>query len=178
MRHFEKTLDSKTIYDGKIIKVLCDQALLEDGSLAVREVVRHKGAVAVLAVDGDGSTFFVKQFRYPFGQVLLEAPAGKLEAEENPLACAKRELREECGIAAEKWTELGPFFSSPGFCDEVIWLFLAENISEVGQSLDEDEFLDVIKLPLKGAVDMVLKGAIPDGKTQALVLRAENLIGR
>ena len=172
MGHFEKTLDSETIYDGKIIKVLRDRALLEDGSSTLREVVRHKGASAVLALDSGGNAFFVKQFRYPIGQALLEAPAGKLDPGEEPLACAKRELREECGLEAAKWTELGPMLSSPGFCDEVIWLFLAGELSEVGQNLDEDEFLDVVRIPLAEARQMVLSGAVPDAKTQVLVLKA------
>lgn len=176
MGHFEKTLDSETVYDGKIIKVLRDQALLEDGSSALREVVRHRGAAAVLALDGGGNAFFVKQFRYPLGRVLLEAPAGKLDPGEEPLACAKRELSEECGLEGARWTELGPMLSSPGFCDEVIWLFLAEELSEVGQKLDEDEFLDVVKMPLDEAYRMALSGALPDAKTQVLVLRAAEIL--
>ncbi len=178
MQHFEKTLDSETVYDGKIIKVLRDKALLEDGSAATREVVRHQGASAVLAVDGEGRAFFVKQFRYPVGRVLFEAPAGKIDPGEAPLACAKRELAEECGVAAKKWTELGPLLSSPGFCDEVIWLFLAEELSDVGQNLDSDEFLDVVKMPLREAREAVLKGAVPDAKTQVLVLKTAEILGK
>lgn len=170
--HFEKTMDSETVYDGKIIKVLRDSVLLEDGKSALREVVRHKGAVAVLALDEGKNAYFVKQFRYPVGRELLEVPAGKLEGFELPLDCAKRELLEECGLSAENWTELGPYLSSPGFCDEVIWLFVAQNLTQKDQNLDEDEFLDIIKIPFAEAVEKVLRGSVPDGKTQALVLRA------
>lgn len=173
--HFEKTLDSETVYDGKIIRVLRDEALLEDGKTAVREVVRHGGAVAVLALDGDKNAYFVRQFRYPIGRELLEVPAGKTEPGEVPLASAKRELSEECGLTAEKWTELGPFLSSPGFCDETIWFFLAEELTEEEQHPDEDEFLDVVKMPLSEAVRKAVSGIFPDGKTQALVLRAAAL---
>ena len=170
--HFEKTTDSETIYDGKILRVSRDTVLLENGKPAFREVVRHKGAVAILALDQEKNAYFVKQFRYPVDRELWEVPAGKLEGFELPLDCAKRELREECGLLAENWTELGPYLSSPGFCDEVIWLFVAENLTQGEQQLDEDEFLDVFKIPLAEAVEKVLRGSVPDGKTQALVLRA------
>ncbi len=176
MRHFEKTLDSALVYDGKIIKVLRDEALLENGAAAVREVVRHKGAVAVLAVDEGGSAFFVRQFRYPIGQELLEAPAGKLEAGENPLDCAKRELLEECGVAAEGWIELGPIYTSPGFCDEAIWLFLARGLSQKAPSPDEDEFLDIVKMPYAEALQKAQTGFFRDGKTQLLVLRCAEML--
>ncbi len=175
MKHFEKTLDSETIYDGKIINVVRDTVILENGGSSVREVVHHKGAAAVMAIDNAGRAFFVRQFRYAVGRTLFEVPAGKLDPDELPLDCAKRELSEECGIAAEKWTELGPFISSPGFCDEVIWLFLAEDLYKTRQNLDEDEFLDVVQMPLSEAKELVLKGAVPDGKTQALVLKAAEI---
>ncbi len=176
MRHFEKTLDSSVVYDGKIIKVLRDEALLENGAAAVREVVRHKGAVAVLAADDSGNVFLVRQFRYPIGQELLEVPAGKLEAGEIPLECARRELLEECGVTAESWTELGPIFTSPGFCDEVIWLFLAKKLSQRGQHLDADEFLDAEKMPFAEAVIKARAGFFRDGKTALLILRCEGLV--
>ena len=176
LRHFEKTLGSSVVYDGKIIKVLRDEVLLENGAESVREVVRHKGAVAVLAVDGDGSVYFVRQFRYPVGRELLEVPAGKLKAGENPLECATRELFEECGVAAESWTELGPIYTSPGFCDEVIWLFFAKELSPVGQCLDEDEFLDVVKMPFAEVLQKAEAGAFTDGKTQLILLRCKDKI--
>lgn len=176
MRHFEKTLDSSVVYDGKIIKVLRDEALLENGAAAVREVVRHKGAVAVLAADDSGNVFLVRQFRYPIGQELLEVPAGKLEAGEIPLECARRELFEECGVTAESWTELGPIFTSPGFCDEVIWLFLAKKLSLREQHLDADEFLDAEKMPFVEAVIKARTGFFRDGKTALLILRCEGLV--
>ncbi len=170
--HFEKTLDSETVYDGKIIKVQRDEVLLENGKTALREVVRHCDAVAVLALDGEKNAYFVRQFRYPIGRELFEVPAGKMEPFEIPLDCAKRELSEECGLTAEKWTELGPFLSSPGFCDETIWFFLAEDLNETKQHPDEDEFLDVIRMPFDEAVQKAVSGVFPDGKTQALILRA------
>lgn len=174
LRHFEKALNSSVVYDGKIIRVLRDEIILENGAESVREVVRHKGAVAVLAADADGSIYLVRQFRYPVGRELLEVPAGKLEAGESPLECAKRELLEECGVVAESWAELGPIYTSPGFCDEVIWLFFAKELSPVGQHLDDDEFLDVVKMPFAEALKKAEAGAFTDGKTQLILLRCKN----
>ena len=111
----EKKINSTEIYDGHILKVYKDDVSL-DGKPAIREVVRHKGAAAILAIDEHGDAFFVEQFRYPVNMPLFEVPAGKIDPGETPLECAKRELLEECGLSAKKWTELGPMFSSPGFC--------------------------------------------------------------
>lgn len=175
LKFFEETIDSEEIYNGKILRLIKDKVLLENGKTALREVIRHCGAAAVLPFDGEGNAYFVEQFRYPVGQKLFEVPAGKIDLGETPLECAKRELAEECGLFAEEWVELGPVFTSPGFCDEAIWLFSAKKLSETTASPDEDEFLNVVKIPFSEAVKMVRSGKIPDLKTQALVLRAENL---
>lgn len=171
----EEKISSAEIYDGHIIKVFKDEVSLE-GKKAVREVVRHKGAAAILALDGEGNAFFVEQFRYPVGKALFEVPAGKIDEGETPLECAKRELFEECGITAKKWTELGPMFSSPGFCDEAIYLFAAAELSQSAPNPDEDEFLDVIKMPLEEAYRHLEEGLVPDAKTQILILRGRELI--
>ena len=180
MRHFEKTLDSALVYDGKIIKVLRDEALLENGAAAVREVVRHKGAVAVLAVDEGGSAFFVRQFRYPIGQELLEAPAGKLEAGEHSAehfaGAARRELREETGAVCSRLTFIGDFYSSPAILDEVIHMYLAEGLTIGEASPDDDEFLDILCVPLDELCDMIARGDIADGKTQAAVLKVKYIL--
>ena len=173
----EKKLNSEMVYDGKIIKVFKDDVSLGEKVKSVREVVRHKGATAILAVDSDKNAFFVEQFRYPVDMPLFEAPAGKIDPGEKPFECAKRELFEECGVTAEKWTELGPMLSSPGFCDEVIYLFLAEELSESAPNPDDDEFLDIKKIPLKTVLESVRKGEIPDAKTQILVLRVCDILG-
>lgn len=173
----EKKISSAEIYDGHIIKVFRDEVSLGDAGNALREVVRHKGAAAILAVDEQGEAYFVEQFRYPVDRALFEAPAGKIDEGEAPLECAKRELLEECGILAEKWTELGPMLSSPGFCDEVIHLYLAEGLSQSSPDPDEDEFLDIIKLPLSEALARLRKGEIPDAKTQILILRGCDILG-
>lgn len=173
----EKKIDSTLVYDGKIIKVFKDSVSLEGASDSVREVVRHKGATAVLAVNEEGFAYFVEQFRYPIEKPLFEVPAGKIDDGETPLECAKRELLEECGLLAETWTDLGPMLSSPGFCDEVIHLFLAENLSEGSPDPDEDEFLDIVKLPLAEVLGRLRKNLIPDAKTQVLILRGCDILG-
>lgn len=173
----EKKLESEKIYEGRIVKVYKDIVSLGESKTAFREVVRHCGAAAVLAADENGRAFFVEQFRYPVDMPLFEAPAGKIDPGETPLECAKRELSEECGVTAKKWTGLGPMFSTPGFCDEVIHLFLAEDLSESAPHLDEDEFLDIRKIPLKEVLEDVRAGKIPDAKTQILVLRAADILG-
>ncbi len=175
----EKTVSSQTIFEGKIIKVTLDQARLPDGSLAAREVVYHPGGVAVLALDGDGTVYLVKQFRYPIQQLLLELPAGKLDhgSEEDILLGAKRELSEETGLEASEWTYLGCTLASPGFCDEVLHMYLARGLTRKKQHLDEDEFLDVVTMPFDRLVEQVMSGAITDGKTVSATLKTKVLLG-
>ena len=109
-------------------------------------------------------------------KALFEASAGKIDEGETPIECAKREHFEECGITAKKWTELGPMYSSPGFCDEVIYLFMAEELSFSNPNPDEDEYLDIIKMPLSEALSLLRKGEIPDAKTQVLILRCADIL--
>ena len=171
MKLTEETLSNDMVYDGRIIKVYNDEVKLPNGHISHREVVRHRGAVCVLPVTQDGYVYLVKQFRYPFADVLLEAPAGKLEEKENPYDCAMRELREETGLTASELVELGKMYVSPGYCDEVIHLFAAKDLSFGEQQPDEDEFLDVVRLPLSEVYSDVLNGKIPDAKTQLIILK-------
>ena len=175
----EKTVNSQTIFEGKIIKVTLDQARLPDGSLASREVVYHPGGVAVLALDADSTVYLVKQFRYPIRQQLLELPAGKLDhgAEEDVLLGAKRELSEETGLEASEWTYLGYTLASPGFCDEALHMYLAQGLTRKPQHLDEDEFLDVVTMPFDKLVEQVMDGSITDGKTVSTTLKVKVLLG-
>ena len=174
----EKTVNSQTIFEGKIIKVTLDQARLPDGSLASREVVYHPGGVAVLALDADSTVYLVKQFRYPIRQQLLELPAGKLDhgAEEDVLLGAKRELSEETGLEAEEWTYMGSILASPGFCTERLHMYLARKLSHKKQHLDEDEFLNVVPIPFDALVRQVMDGSQDDAKTVAAVLKAKTLL--
>ena len=175
--HTEKTLSSELKYDGHIIKVYSDTVELENGKSAHRDVVRHKGAVCVAPLTDKGEFLFVRQYRYPIASELLELPAGKLDsAEENPLDCAHRELEEETGMRAGEMIHLGTYTASPGFCDEKIEMYLARGLYSGVANPDEDEFLDVIKIPVEKALQMVMDNKITDGKTQLLILKAHKYL--
>ncbi|MCI9557176.1 MAG: NUDIX hydrolase [Lawsonibacter sp.] len=172
----ERRVSSKTIFEGRIIKVTLDQAELPNGKLAAREVVEHPGGVAVLALEEDNTTYLVKQFRYPIQQLLLELPAGKLDGPEDHLLAAKRELSEETGLEAEEWTYMGSILASPGFCTERLHMYLARKLSHKKQHLDEDEFLNVVPIPFDALVRQVMDGSQDDAKTVAAVLKAKTLL--
>lgn len=175
----EETLSSELLFDGRIIHLYHDTVRLPDGTAGDREYVRHIGGVCVLPLDADGQVTCVRQYRYPFGEVLTELPAGKLDRKnEDRAVAALRELREETGYRCEKLTFLGKFYPSPAILDEVIGLYLAEGLTAGEQDLDEDEFLSNIRYPLTQLVDEVQKGNIPDGKTQAAIMRTADLLRR
>ena len=177
MPHLEKKLNENIIYKGRIITVKNDTVVLENGKTAEREVVVHNGGVSVLPVYDNLDVLLVRQFRYPYYEEVLEAPAGKLEIGENPFEAGKRELAEEAGVVAEKYIDCGNLYPSPGYCSEIIHLYIAENLTQTAQNLDEDEFLDVVRLPLKQVFKMTMDGKIPDSKTQVLVLKAAQIHG-
>lgn len=167
----EKTLETRKIYDGRIIHLRNDSVLLPNGHKSQREVVEHPGGVCVAAVDDDNCLLFVRQFRYPYKKVILELPAGKIDPGEEPFACGKRELKEETGATAREYKSLGTLLPSPGYTNEVITLYLATGLEFGEQQPDEDEFLDVVRIPLEKAVTMIVSGEIADAKTQAAVLK-------
>lgn len=167
----ETKLESEKIFEGRILHIEKDKVRLEDGSQAFREVVRHPGGVCVLALTEEEEILFVRQFRYPHQTVTLELPAGKLEYGEDPETCGKRELLEECGCTAEEFTYLGKLFPTPAYCSEVIRMYLAKGLHYGEQNLDQDEFLDVEKIPFDEAVRLILSDAVPDSKTQIAVLK-------
>jgi len=173
----EKTLSTQTMFQGKIITVKLDKALLPNGAEATREVVEHPGGVCILALREDGTVPLVRQFRYPLGDVLLELPAGKLEYGEEPRPAAIRELGEEVGLEPGELTDLGFIYVSPGFCKEKLHMYLARDVKEVPVHPDEDEFLDIVSLPFERLVEMVMSGQIADGKTVATVLKTKVLLG-
>lgn len=175
MEHFEKTLDSKTLFEGRVLTLKLDTVELENGNTATREYVVHNGGVAVLALDSDGCILFVSQFRYPFHEVLLELPAGKLEKGEDPLHCGMRELGEECGCTADRFEPLGELYPTCAYDTEIIRLYFATGLHHTSQRLDEDEFLTVRRIPADEAVEMVLQGKIPDSKTQIAILKYKAL---
>ena len=167
----EQPLSADYNYRGRIINLRVDTALLPNGSSATREVVEHPGGVCVAALTEDGYLLFVRQFRYPYQKVLLELPAGKLDPGEDPLEAGKRELREETGAEAARYESLGELYPSPGYCGEIIHLYAATGLTFGQMSPDEDEFLEVEKIPLEEAARMVLDNEIADAKTQAAVLK-------
>ena len=173
----EERLRTEEIYRGRILDVYKDTVLLENGTEALREVVRHPGGACVVPLTADGCVLMVRQFRYPHHTETLEVPAGKLEYGEDPLQCAVRELKEEVGGEAEVLESLGALFPTPAYDEEVIYMYLARAITEnAGQSLDADEFLDVVRLPLNEAVQMVMENRIKDAKTQIALLKTAFLL--
>lgn len=176
MELYEKTLSRKDIYFGKVVSLHVDDVQTPDGKVSVREIVEHPGGVCVAAIDSESCLYFVEQFRYAYGEVVLELPAGKLDPNENPDAAAERELREETGLSAEKIQKLSVFYPSPGCYAERLHLYLATGLVQGESHLDDDEFLNVKRIPLKAAVDMALSGELRDGKTVALVLMADKLL--
>lgn len=176
MKLTEKTLGQNYIYRGKILDFHVDRAELENGRAVTRECVDHCGGVCVAALTEHNELFFVRQYRYPYHEVVLEIPAGKLEPEEDPLEGGKRELREETGVTGKNYADLGRLYPSPGYTNEIIYLY-ACRVSEHGaDNLDEGEFLEAEKIPLEEAVKMVLDGEIPDAKTQVAVLKIARLV--
>ncbi len=194
----EKTLSSKVVYDGKIITVLRDDVEVADGHKSFREVVRHSGGVVVLAIkegltpssalqtssvqapsptNGEKdrkSVLFVKQFRYPMKEVLLELPAGKLEKGEDPFKAAQRELEEETGYCAEKWTDLGYAYTSPGYSDEKLHFYKAEQLYYTNCHPDEGEILQPLEINIDDALNMIKNGEINDAKTLCAFMRGLN----
>lgn len=170
---YEKQLTREEIYDGVVLKVVRDTVELPNGEKSLRELCLHVGAVAVIPILDDGRVIMERQYRYAHERVFFEIPAGKLDAaDEPPLDAAMRELREETGAVAKKFTYLGRIDTSPALLNEKIHLYLAEGISFTDRELDEDEFIDVEFVPLDELFDMVMRGDICDSKTQIAILKA------
>lgn len=173
----ETQLSSREIFDGRILHVFEDTVRLPNGAAASREYLRHIGAVCVIPVLEDGSALVERQYRYPVAQVLTEIPAGKLDAkDEDHLLAAQRELREETGATAERWTSLGLFYPACAYSDEAIEMYLAQGLHFGERHLDADEFLNVARVPLTELVEDVMAGRIPDAKTQIAILKADRLL--
>lgn len=173
----EKQLTKEYIFKGKVINLRRDTVLLPNNATAIREVVEHNGGVCVAALTDDNEVLFVKQFRYPYMEEILEIPAGKRDSlNEDPLFCGKRELKEETGATAKKFIPLGELYPTPGYCGEIIWMFAATGLTFGEQDPDDDEFLEVKKIPLEKAVEMIINGEIKDAKTQAAVLKLKYLV--
>jgi len=161
----EVQVSTKRIYDGHIVKLRVDDVRLENGKIAKREVVEHRGATAIVPILDDGRVVLVRQYRYAAGTELLEIPAGTLEQDEAPDNCARRELEEETGFRCKEIKKMMEIFLAPGYSTEKIHIYLAKGLIETKMRLEEDEKINVEKLPLPTALDMVTSGKIQDAKT-------------
>ena len=181
MKDFENLTEVKTgseeIFDGIVLHLFKDTVELPNGNPAIREVIRHVGAVGVIPVTDGGNVIVERQFRYPLNRVITEIPAGKLDSfAEDRLSAAKRELEEETGYTANEWIELGDYYPSPAYCDERITLYLARGLTQGQRHLDEDEFLNFEEVPLSNLIEDVMAGRITDGKTQVAILKVARLL--
>jgi ADP-ribose pyrophosphatase len=171
-----KTIKSERLYHGRIIDLIIEDVENTAGDIRKREIVRHPGGSVVVPLCDNSEVILVRQYRYPHNKFILELPAGKLEPGEDPLRAAQRELQEETGYTADKYDKLTTMFTTPGFCDEVLHIYLATGLkkSEYGQNLDEGEqSLTVEFIPLSAVVEMIVRGEIGDSKTIAGILLTE-----
>ena len=173
----EKIVSTNQIYNGRVVNFAVHEVELPDGKRAKRELIRHPGAVAMVALDDNNNVFMVRQFRIAAARVMFEIPAGTLNKDEEPLHCAERELQEEIGYRAASMEPLGGFFVAPGYTTEFIHLFLATGLSESRLEADADEFIEVARFTLAEAIAMVERGEIVDGKTISGLLRVGRRLG-
>ena len=172
----EKIISTETMFKGRVFTVEVSKVELPDGRTSTREIVRHNGGAAIVALDDDRNIFLVRQFRIATGQEMLEIPAGKLEIGEDPLVCAKRELEEETGMQAGEVRHLFSMYATPGYCAERLHIYFADKLKSGQIHRDEGEFLHVIKMPFDEAYQMVMDGKFSDAKTIAGILAVKNLI--
>lgn len=163
----EKTLKTEHIFSGRIIQVQVDEVELPNGKTSTRELVKHPGAVAVIAITEDNKLVMVEQYRKPLEKVIVEIPAGKLEKGEEPALCARRELEEETGYDCKSLELVSSFYTSPGFADEIIHVYVAKGLTkkEDATGLDEDEFVNVLEITLDEALELIKEQRIFDAKT-------------
>lgn len=174
----EKTTSEEVLFDGKFVHLLRDEVELPDGRASQRLYLSHGGAAAMVALGADGTILLERQWRHPLKRSFWELPAGKIDPHEEELACAKRELIEETGTAARDWTRLGVINNAIGYSNEHIVIYLAEELSDVEQKLDEGEFLEVYRVPFEEAVAMTLDGRITDVKTICGIYWTKELLAR
>ncbi len=173
----EKTIASEMIYDGRILKFKIDKVELPNGETGERELVEHPGGVAVVAVDDEENLILVEQYRKPYERNLLEIPAGKLDKGEDIELCGRRELEEETGYIADKFEYLGECYPSVGYTNEIIRIFLATKLTKTSQHLDDDEFLNVYKIPIKEMLSRIMNNEIADAKTVMGIMKAAVKLG-
>jgi len=173
----EKIIATKAIYDGRLVKLDVHDIELPDGRRSQREVIRHPGAVAIVPLDAQQQVFLVRQYRIAADQITLEVPAGTLEPGELPLTCAERELQEEIGYRATSLEPLGGFYVAPGYTTEYIHLYLGTDLTKAALPQDDDEFIEVQRMPLADALELINSGEINDSKTMASLLRVARKLG-
>lgn len=166
----EKKIKGKTIYDGNILRLFKDEVEFPNQHQAAREVVEHSGGVSVLAENKEGKLLLIKQYRYPVDEIIYEIPAGKLEVGEKIEECASRELREETGYTAEKFSKLFEFYPTPGYSTEKIYIYQAENLEFVGTDLEEGEYIEVVPKSKSELKELFQAGKIKDSKTLIAVM--------
>ncbi|WP_026771220.1 MULTISPECIES: NUDIX domain-containing protein [Sediminibacillus] len=173
----ERTIASESIFNGKVVKLQVDEVVLPDGKTSKREIVKHPGAVAIIPVTKDNKILFVEQYRKPLEKTLVEIPAGKLEPGEKPETTAKRELEEETGFTTNELSFLTSFYTSPGFADEIIHLYVTNDLIPLEEKVagDEDEFVEILELSLEEAEQLVKEQRIHDVKTAYAVLYLRSL---
>ena len=176
MRFFEKQIDTKTVYEGMIVDVRRDTAELQNGNRAPREVVLHPGGVGIVPVTKDNKVLMVRQYRYPMEEELLEIPAGKLSEGEDPFECAVRELSEETGCTAGRYVDLGVTYPSPGFCREMLYIYLALDLQPGEMHLDENELLSVEAFGFDELMDMIMSNKLPDAKSIIGIMKAKEYL--
>lgn len=176
MNFVEKTISRKQIYQGNIIEVESQTVELPDGRKATRDVVLHPGASVIIPLSDEGELYMVRQYRKPIDNVSLEIPAGKLDKGEDPRSCAERELKEETGLSAENIRHMISVHSTPGFCNEILHIYLATGLKEGELCTDDDEFITSEKIPVSSLVNMVMTGEITDAKTIIGVLLADRIV--
>jgi len=176
MGFFEKQIETDTLYKGIIVNVRRDIAVLQNGNRVQREVVEHPGGVGIVPITRDNKVLMVRQYRYPMEEELLEIPAGKLEGGEDPFECAVRELSEETGCTAGTYVDLGMIYPSPGFCREVLHIYLALDLEYGQMHLDENELLSVEAIEIDELMDMIMENGLRDAKSVIGIMKAKRYL--
>lgn len=169
---YETTTGTSCVFSGRVFRAEVLDVTLCDGTASKREIVRHNGGAAIVPIDEHNNVYLVRQFRSPFEKILMEIPAGKLEIDEDPRTCAERELREETGLLADEITNLGTILPSPGYCSEVLYLYIATGLKQGPTDPDDGEIVHVVKHPISDVLSMIDSGTISDAKTVVAILKA------